>query len=987
MENDNLELLWAEIKIQKFVVFLGVCYRPPSNSLESTSLFLDSLQSSLDSIERNTNTLIVLLGDFNAHFDKNDLSSCTDFGMRLYYMLECNNLVQLIEEPTRITKKKSTILDLIITDAPGHFAYTGTSSPPASCDHNFIFAKMNVSFQKPRAFKRFIWNLQRADAINLNNDLMNTNWHELVSKNCDFDVFYNEWFQLLKQCIAKNIPHNEVTIRPRDKAWMNSKVRSAIRKRNRLLKQFNRLKTSECWSKYKLQRNHTTSVIREAKADYYLKLNRNLSDPLLCKKKWWSIVKSLYSNKVQTSIPSIKDNSSTISDAKQKAAILNEYFVSMATVADIDRELPPLPDFLSERTLSCIQTSTREIEKILTNLNPSKACGYDRIGNRVIKMCMPGIVAPLTMLCNRSLLHGEFPSAWKFSNVIPLFKNGDRQDKTNYRPVSLLPSLSKVMEKVVFAQLYQFLLDINFLNPLQSGFRPRDSTVNQLIYIVHLIYEALDSGKEVRMVFLDISKAFDRVWHKGLLYKLQLLGIRDPLLKWFRSYLYDRHQRVVIDGYNSEWLQIEAGVPQGSVLGPLLFLIYINDITDSLSNKCLLYADDTSLLSVVDDPVQSASSLNSDLCKISEWSAEWQVTMNSDKTKSLILSTKRTRPFHSPLFLNNDPVKEVSSHTHLGLTLSSNMSWRDHILSIHQKALKRANLVKGLKYKLNRDTLINLYKTLIRSVLEYADCVWDGCSDALSDMLESVQYMSAIIVSGALKGTNRLRLLEELGWDDLKTRRRLHKLFLFYKIVAGLSPSFLRDLLPSKVHEKSRFSLRNRDNFTSYRVRTERFKRSFFPSTVSLWNTLDSSLRSIDTISLFKQKLKQYYHPNKYNKLYNTSLTRYASILHTRLRLGSCALNSYLYKINCCASQDCNCQQGVVESVEHFLLICPRYAAQRDLLITSAAKLIVNWQNLSLKAKCTILLQGSDDLSTEKNNSLFLAVQKYIIDTNRFSSS
>jgi len=199
--------------------------------------------------------------------------------------------------------------------------------------------------------------------------------------------------------------------------------------------------------------------------------------------------------------------------------------------------------------------------------------------------------------------------------------------------VSLLPSLSKVMEKVVFSKLYQFLLDTNFLNPMQSGFRPGDSTVNQLVYIVHLIYKALDPGKEVRMVFLDISKAFDRVWHKGLLYKLQLLGIRDPLLQWFRSYLYDRHQRVVNDGYNSEWLQIEAGVPQGSVLGPLLFLIYINDITHSLSNKCLLYADDTSLFRVVDDPVHSALSLNSDLCKISEWSAEWQVTMNSDKTK------------------------------------------------------------------------------------------------------------------------------------------------------------------------------------------------------------------------------------------------------------------------------------------------------------------------------------------------------------------
>jgi len=167
----------------------------------------------------------------------------------------------------------------------------------------------------------------------------------------------------LKQCIDKNIPNSEVIIRPRDKVWMNSKVCSAIQKRNRLLKQFNRLKTSDCWTKYKLQQNHTMLVIREANANYYLKLNRNLSDPLLCKKKWWSTVKSLYSNKIQTSIPSIKENLSIISDAKQKAAILNEYFVSMATVADIERDLPPLHASPSEQTLSSIQTSTKEIKK------------------------------------------------------------------------------------------------------------------------------------------------------------------------------------------------------------------------------------------------------------------------------------------------------------------------------------------------------------------------------------------------------------------------------------------------------------------------------------------------------------------------------------------------------------------------------------------------------------------------------------------------
>ena len=198
----------------------------------------------------------------------------------------------------------------------------------------------------------------------------------------------------------------------------------------------------------------------------------------------------------------------------------------------------------------------------------------------------------------------------ELANVVPILKKDNRQSKENYCPISLLPSLSKICEKIVFVRLYNFLLEINFLNLFQSGFRPGDSTVNQLIFIVHKIHEAFELGKEVRMVFLDISKAFDKVWHKGLLFKLERLGVRDPLLKWIKSYLTERKQCVLIDGQSSDWKEIDSGVPQGSVLGPLLFLIYINDITRDLQSNNFLYADDTSLLEIVDDPCLTADRLN-----------------------------------------------------------------------------------------------------------------------------------------------------------------------------------------------------------------------------------------------------------------------------------------------------------------------------------------------------------------------------------------
>ena len=307
-----------------------------------------------------------------------------------------------------------------------------------------------------------------------------------------------------------------------------------------------------------------------------------------------------------TSIPSLIEGHDVISDAKEKANLLNEYFAGQSTVDDSSVALPDDANFYqTAEILSHITTSEREIRDLFLTLDVGKACGPDGIGNRIIKMSTDGFVRAFSLFSNLSLQRGVFPAQWKAANIIPLFKKDDRQCKSNYRPVSLLNSLSKVLEKVVFIRLYNFLLGIGFVNPVQSGFRPGDSTVNQLLYLVHKTYEALEHGNEVRMIYLDISKAFDRVWHDGLLFKLKSIGIRDPLLAWLKSYLSDRKQRVIIDGQSSEWTSVKAGVHQGSVLGPLLFLIYINDITQNIKSECLLYADDTSLFHVVEDPALS----------------------------------------------------------------------------------------------------------------------------------------------------------------------------------------------------------------------------------------------------------------------------------------------------------------------------------------------------------------------------------------------
>ena len=339
------------------------------------------------------------------------------------------------------------------------------------------------------------------------------------------------------------------------------------------------------------------------------------------------------------------------------------------------------------------------------------------------------------------------------------------------------------------------------------------------------------------------------------------------------------------------WSNIEAGVPQGSVLGPLLFLVYINDITTDLESDCFLYADDTSLIDVVDNINSSSAKLNSDLDKIGKWTRDWFVTINPSKTESMIFSTKRNKPQHPDIYFDNKVIKIVPNHQHLGVTLSSNLSWGEHVMTIYGKASKTLNLLKGLTLKMNRDTLVVLYKCLIRPKMEYADVVWDGCSDGLNDLLESVQYEAAKLVTGAMKGTSQRKLLDELAWEELKTRRSVHKLVLFFKIVNNLVPRYLTDLLPATSQQRSGLSLRSAVNLTLFPCKTDRFKRSFFPDSTGLWNALDNVIRDSDSLNTFKNRLKNFFDISNYKKRFSFALDRYSSILHTRLRLNCCALN------------------------------------------------------------------------------------------------
>ncbi len=580
----------------------------------------------------------------------------------------------------------------------------------------------------------------------------------------------------------------------------------------------------------------------------------------------------------------------------EKANTLNNSFRDQTVLPDPPTNIPTITPYPVTSNLETISLSETDIQSILTNLPVGKASGPDGVSNRILKELKSEISAPLTDLFNQSITSGHFPNSWKEANVCPIFKAGDPSLTSNYRPISLLNTISKVLEKAVFKYLYNHFHDNNILTPLQSGFVPGDSTVNQLTFLYNTFCRALDDGKEVRVVFCDISKAFDRVWHAGLLLKLTAAGVTNNLHDWFASYLNNRKQRVVLPGTHSNWNYIRAGVPQGSILGPLLFLLYINDIVKDINSNIRLFADDTSLFVIVETPETASRTINSDLQTITNWSHRWLVSFNPKKTESLLISKKRNTLPHSPLLMNNVIVSEVESHKHLGIYFNNEGTWHQHIDYITGKAWRRINIMRKLKHELDRKCLEIIYTSFIRPLLEYADTVWDNCTQYEKDSLEKIQIEAARITTGATRLVSIAALYTEICWETLENRRRSHKLSLFYKMTNVLSPNYLVDLVPMAT-DTSRYNLRNHDNLQIIRSRTTLYYNSFLPSAVREWNSLSQDTRNSSSFNCFKTKLKS---NTDEVPVYYYGGARHLQILHTRLRTKCSALNHDLFRKKYC---------------------------------------------------------------------------------------
>ena len=476
----------------------------------------------------------------------------------------------------------------------------------------------------------------------------------------------------------------------------------------------------------------------------------------------------------------------------------------------------------------------------------------------MLKLSAEIITPSLTWIFNFSIKTGIYVDEWKKAWVLPIFKSDDRQKCENYRPISILPIISKIFERSVFNQLYNFLNENSLLSKYQFGFRPKNSTLSALIQMCDAWHASMDCGDVSAVVFLDIRKAFDSISHNILLRKMEeQFGVSNVELKWFASYISNREQTCFVNGTMSTSKKIVCGVPQGSILGPLLFLLYINDLPDSLHDTTpCLYADDTQIFASAKDSEELTSNLNNDLNNINHWLISNKLQHHSSKTKYMYVASKHNLNKindDTPVMLNGQPTPRIHSIPCLGVTLDETLSWEEHIEAICKKVGAGIGMLKRIKPFVPAQMLQPIYSALIQPYFDYCSPLWDTCNKTLKDKLQKYQNRAARIIAGASYEIRSADVLQALEWEDLESRRIITKATLMYKILNDYSAPNLKKLLKRRNSLQTSYAIRNSQNDLDLpKPRREFLKKSFKYSGSRLWNNLSLEAKEAQSICLFK---------------------------------------------------------------------------------------------------------------------------------------
>lgn len=801
IRKDDYESTWIEIKNTKSKNIVSGCiYRHPRHNLAD---FAEYMENTLKILSKEGKD-VYISGDFNIDLLKLEkVDSYNNF----YNLLVSFGYLPQIVDPTRVTDSSATIIDHIYTNCMEYSQNSGNILMSISEHYSqFISVKRKkLDLKNVNIFRR---DYSQFNTQSFRDDISIQAWdNNLTDVNEQFTDFY--W--RLESCVDRHAPVKKLSrkeMKLDSKPWITPKIIRMIKYRNTLFNRKKRQPNNENIKKlFTLFRNKVNNELKKSKKIYYKKYFEECQNNI---KKTWDGIKSIINPKNSSSkISQLKIGERIFNTPLGMATEFNNFFVNVGP--NTERDIPHTPPdkispekFLRNRNqLNFIvaHISTEEVLDIIKSLN-NKATGPSSIPTKLLVLIPDLIILPLCKIINTSFTTGKFPDALKIVKVIPIHKSGSTLDVNNFRPISLLSIFDKIIEKLMHKRLYKFLESSNILFDNQFGFRKQNSTAHALIQITEQIKTTIENGKFGCGIFIDLRKAFDTVNHAILLRKLEHYGVRGVSLQWFQSYLSNRKQYVYLNGSSSELKEISCGVPQGSVLGPLLFLLYINDLPNiSEKLKFFLFADDTNIYYEANNLKDLERTINKELCWLNHWLNVNRLALNISKTNFVVF-----HPFNKPLKeyitikINKKAISEEKYVKYLGVLIDSTLSWTHQIQNISKKVARALGVMYRIRPFVTMALLKNIYYSLVYPHLLYGIQVWGFSFNNNINKLFVLQKKIVRMITYNDKTFYETRgplphsapMFKELGFLRIMDIFKLQLFRFIYDCLNGLSPAQFR---------------------------------------------------------------------------------------------------------------------------------------------------------------------------------------------------
>lgn len=744
------KLLHIILEFNKISIGVLASYRPPS-TCEKT--YLDDFRALLPNLQKQD--IDVFMGDININ-----IKDTTDSEVTNYLNILCEQgYISYINKATRVSQNSSTLIDHIFVRERNknhsNLVINSAIFETDLTDHYSVFLSIKNE-SSPTTVGSNVENYYKIDYVKLNSILQKENWSDVINCN-DMQNCYNYFINKLKSHISKatkKLKYSNNKYR-KLKPWITTGLINSIHYRDKLKKRLIHNNTEELRVEYTRYRNNLNKLLKNSKNNYYKEKLKNAHGDC---KKTWKIINDATNykskHKDSKSIHIYNENGELNTNNIENANIFNNFFINVGTKMSekIDKNLTHIPEGPSVQSSIFLKPIERnEIIQIISELKSNSASGPDGISATLIKQIHMYIIEPLTYLINLSFKTAILPNQWKESIVTPVYKSGDPKNVNNYRPISVINNFTKIFEKCLKNRLMSFFEKHNIITSRQFGFRKNVSTENAVIDLIKTLVTNMNQNKKCLGIFLDLAKAFDTVSHEILLKRLSNVGVRGCTLKILTNYLLNRTQRVKIDNFLSESLTVTMGVPQGTVLGPILFLVYINDIANiNLNGHLISYADDTALIFVGDSWEAVYNKAENGLTQIYNWLNYSRLSLNANKSKFLtfsILASDQPQNRGLKVHKNNcdyghcdcPTVEKCDTVKYLGLVVDHHLRWNEHVNSVIKKVRYITYKFYILRGILTKKSLLVVYNALVESILSYCITIWGGLFNNVLRNLQVVQ--------------------------------------------------------------------------------------------------------------------------------------------------------------------------------------------------------------------------------------------------------